>query len=87
MDYTLVENQTSLKERLKNGSVLVSFTKKDGSRRDMLCTLAPASIPAPTPSAKEKSTRAVSSESLAVYDTVAGAWRSFRWDSIISVKG
>lgn len=84
MDYTIVKNQDALKEKLKNGTVLVSFTKKNGERRDMQCTLNASTIPqGPT---KEKSTRSVPSTSLAVYDVTAQGWRSFCWDSIIEVK-
>ena len=86
MDYTIVENQEALKERLKNGIVLVSFTKKDGERRDMQCTLNGSHIKTPTTSATKESSRVAPSTSLAVYDVNKDAWRSFRWDSIIEVQ-
>jgi hypothetical protein len=87
MDYTIEDNQKLLKERLKNGTVLVSFTKKDGERRDMLCTLQEAQLPErPQTDAEKTSTRPASTTSLSVFDTEKQAWRSFRWDSIVEVK-
>jgi hypothetical protein len=85
MDYTVVENQNLLKEKLRAKSLLVSFTKTNGERRDMRCTLDGASIPV-TEHKTERTARPVSSTSLPVYDVNANAWRSFRWDSIIEVK-
>lgn len=85
IDYTLAENQSLLKERLHESSLLVSFTKVNGERRDMRCTLNPAIVP--VGEVKETTrTRVVPTQSLAVYDTTAQGWRSFRWDSIIEVK-
>lgn len=84
MNYTNIETQDALKEQLKNGTLLVSFTKKNGERRDMHCTLAPSAIPKGP--AKETTSRPTSSTSLAVYDVNAQGWRSFCWDSIIEVK-
>lgn len=87
MDYTVIENQEALKERLKNGTVLVSFTKKDGERRDMECTLKGSlikSVPSTKPATEVS--RSTPTTSLAVYDVNKDAWRSFRWDSIIKVE-
>jgi hypothetical protein len=82
-DYTNLVNQQVLKDKLYAGSVLVSFKKISGERRDMRCTLNPAKLPA-----KEGSStpRAAPYTSLAVFDQDASEWRSFRWDSIIEVK-
>ena len=69
---------------LKSEIVELTFTKKDGTERVMQCTLQESSIPE---TAKPKgSNRAVSDESLRVFDTEKNEWRSFRWDSIKSVK-
>lgn len=69
---------------LREFVVEVKFTKKDGTERVMQCTLQESSIPE---TAKPKgSNRAVSDESLRVFDTEKNEWRSFRWDSIKSVK-
>lgn len=68
-------------EGLKNGSMLVVFTKADGTERKMRATLCPELIPEEA-RAKEETSRAVPSESQAVYDLDLNAWRSFRWDRL-----
>lgn len=59
----------------------VTFTKKDGTERVMNCTLHEDYLPEITGAG-----RAASLEALAVYDTDVEDWRSFRWDSIKSIK-
>lgn len=71
-------------ETLRNGIAEVVFTKKDGTERLMQCTTASTWIPGDKQ--PKGSSRAVSSESIAVFDTQIGEWRSFRWDSVISHK-
>ena len=61
--------------------VEVTFTKKDGTERVMNCTLHEDYLPETTGAG-----RAVSSDALAVFDTEVEDWRSFRWDSIKSIK-
>lgn len=85
MDYTLEDNQQSLRKCLKHETLLVSFTKKDGTERTMRCTLAESAIPTKDQPAKETSTRSVPTTSLAVFDLDKQEWRSFRWDSITGV--
>jgi hypothetical protein len=79
-----VEGKDWLKGLLHFGLVTVTFTKKDGSEREMVCTLDSARIP------EEKlpkgSTRTKSEESLAVFDVEKEEWRSFRWDSIVTIR-
>lgn len=81
-DFTLDENQTLLKEWLRNESLLVTFTKKDGTERKIYCTLSESN----TPKKETAGTRSVSTTSLPVYDLEKGEWRSFRWDSITKVE-
>lgn len=83
MDFTKPEAQTFLKEALTDGTMLVTFTKKDGTERKMRCTLQEAYKQEPKEST---STRSVPTTSLAVYDLDVQGWRSFRWDSILSVS-
>jgi hypothetical protein len=78
--------KTNVLEGLKNGSMLVVFTKADGTERKMRATLCPSFIPEETRS-KEEATRTVSSDSQAVYDLDLSAWRSFRWDRLTEYKG
>lgn len=85
IDYTLPENQSTLKDRLYESSLLVSFTKVNGERRDMRCTLSPSIVPVGEVKESTRS-RTIPTQSLAVFDTTAKGWRSFRWDSIIEVK-
>lgn len=69
---------------LREQDVQVTFTKKDGSIREMLCTLKQDSIPEDKiPKGVE---RATPSESLAVFDVEKQEWRSFRFDSITGIK-
>jgi len=59
----------------------VTFTKKDGTERVMLCTLQEEYLPETVGDVRKKS-----EDSLAVYDLENEGWRSFRWDSIKAVK-
>ena len=61
--------------------VEVTFTKKDGTERVMNCTLHEDFLPETTGAG-----RAVNEDVLAVFDTDVEDWRSFRWDSIKSIK-
>jgi hypothetical protein len=71
--------------------VTVNFTKADGTLRDMKCTLLGDHIP------DDQKPKAVSNGELVkatnwpddvirVFDTEAGAWRSFRLDSVNSIE-
>lgn len=87
MDYTLNDNQELLKGQLRNESLLVTFIKKDGQERKMLCTLNQERIgTTANETSTESASRAVSTTSLAVYDLEKQGWRSFRWDSITGVE-
>ena len=64
----------------------VVFTKKDGTEREMRCTLVESKIPSEkTPQSKETSS-ASSGSALRVFDEEKQEWRSFRWDSIKEVR-
>lgn len=70
--------------RLKKGVVGVTFTKKDGTERTMMCTLDVDVIPNDfAPKGEDK--RAKNDEALAVFDVEKEGWRSFRWDSVKAV--
>ena len=74
-------------EHTKN--LCVVFTKKDGTERELFCTLDESRIPsAKLPQAQETSTitRVFSDESARVFDTEKKEWRSFRWDSVKQVR-
>ena len=71
-----------LKSVLETDVVEVTFTKKDGSERILKCTLKEDVLP----EVQNKETKEKSQEALAVWDVESEGWRSFRWDSIKSVK-
>ena len=67
---------------LQNKIVYVIFTKKNGEKRNMRCTLHENVIPNIVSSNTEKQTNP---EVCVVWDLDKKAWRSFRYDSIESV--
>jgi len=76
-----------LKSHLVMGPIEVVFTKKDGTTRKMNCTLKEELIPAEKKVvSKSEDKRNVTMETLAVWDLDNNGWRSFRLDSITSVK-
>ena len=77
------EGRDRMQALLKTQEVTISFTKKDGTERKMLCTLAENKIPSekmPKNSGKSKS-----DDALAVFDIEKNDWRSFRWDSVTKI--
>jgi hypothetical protein len=75
-------------EHSKN--LCVVFTKKDGTDREMFCTLVEGRIPTDKqPKTKETdgtTARPFSDDALRVFDTEKQEWRSFRWDSVKEVR-
>lgn len=88
-------DKSDIIEALKTSIVDVEFIKKDGTVRLMTCTLREDSLPKQEPKNIDESLRDLADknekpkneESIAVFDTVNQGWRSFRWDSLISVNG
>ena len=78
--------QDWLKGLLKDSVVTVVFTKVDGSEREMKATLKEDLLPVVESTGTPKPERKKSDEVLAVFDTEAEGWRSFRWDSIVSIR-
>ena len=71
-----------LKGKLTNGVAHFIFQKKDGSLREMFATTCKPLIE------KHINGRGISRElykTTAVFDVENGAWRSFRWESLIKV--
>ncbi len=75
-------NKSEIVETLKNSICKVVFTKVNGEERTMSCTLNEEILPEIVKEIEEKAPREKSKDSLAVWDTDKGAWRSFRWDSL-----
>ena len=77
-----------LKGHLAYGPVTVTFTKKDGTDREMNCTINSNLVPPVEikENAEPKKEKKPNDEVMAVYDLDAKGWRSFRWDSIKQVR-
>ena len=72
--------------KLKDNVMLVSFKKKDGTYRNMKCTLQENIIPKATKEdpLSQKKIRALNEEVIPVWDIDKESWRSFRIDSILA---
>lgn len=80
-------DSAELKQLLAKQVVLVTFTKLDGSTRQMWCTTSPEIIPAEhRPTGKVQLSEETLARTLRVFDTVAQSWRSFRLDSVTEVE-
>jgi hypothetical protein len=75
----------SFKNDLKNNICFVRFEKVDGTIREMTCTLREDIVP-PFVRGEQTSGKPSKEFVVAVWDTVAEAWRSFRTDSVLEFK-
>ena len=73
-----------LGEHLAYGPVTVVFEKKDGTLREMRCTL--KDVPQYERKTESETTRKKNDEVMSVYDMDKSEWRSFRIDSIKELK-
>jgi hypothetical protein len=78
------EGREWLRGVLRMHETTVVFTKKDGTERTMVCTLAEDQIP--SEKAPKGAGKAKSDEAIAVFDIESQDWRSFRWDSVKKVE-
>ena len=62
----------------------ITFIKKDGSSRDMFCTLVESRIPTDK-QPKTETTSKDSGSAVRVFDTEKQEWRSFRWESVTKI--
>lgn len=83
--FDIQEGRDWLVTLLKERAVTVTFIKKDGTERVMKCSLSEEFVPFSEIDASSNGTRKKSDEALAVYDIESDGWRSFRWDSIVSI--
>ena len=60
----------------------ITFTKKDGTQREMFCTLAESRIPSEKIPKSQEAGSQTSGSAVRVFDTEKQEWRSFRWDSV-----
>lgn len=88
MNQELTDDQfyDAIHKVLVEGNALVNFTKKDGTEREMLCTL--INIPSEKlPKAKDPEDEVqYSKEAIRVFDVEKQEWRSFRLDAVNSIK-
>ena len=65
----------------------VTFTKKDGTERAMLCTLVEGRIPTDKiPKTEGTESTTSNGSAVRVFDSEKAEWRSFRWDSVTKVE-
>ena len=83
-----IPTKTDLKNLLDQNVLTVDFTKLDGDKRVMTCTLREDIKPAATKTdaMSQKKVREVSDAVVSVWDVNAKGWRSFRYDRINSVE-
>lgn len=87
----MIYKRDTLLEDLRNSVVEVTFTKVDGTRRSMRCTLMNDYLPEihktnPAEQEKEKTFHKENPDVIAVWDLQNGGWRSFRVDSVEYVQ-
>ena len=73
-------------EALKNNVCTVTFTKVNGEVRVMPCTLRADKIASVKPLKEVIITEVAVKPTISVWCTDAGAWRSFRFDSVTKVE-
>ena len=73
-----------LGEHLAYGPVTVVFEKKDGTLREMRCTL--KDVPQYERKTESETPRKKNDEVISVYDLDKSDWRSFRIDSVKNVR-
>jgi hypothetical protein len=69
-----------IKAALSEGLITVNFTKVNGHKRQMVCTLNDAYLPPPHP---EKDNKTRDPNLLVVFDTEHHGWRTIKVDAII----
>jgi hypothetical protein len=85
---TLLQEEDSwrnefLKSNLQTAILNVAFIKKDGTQRQMRCTLRADLLPSQTDLEEALQKKTPNPDVLAVWDLEADGWRSFRYDSIL----
>ena len=74
-----------LRDTLHNQEVIVTFKKKDGTIRDMRCTLSEKLIQ-PYERKENSTPKRQADDVLPVFDLDKNEWRSFRLDSVKKVE-
>ena len=80
----MIMNREEIVKILSENKAVVTFTKKDGTVRDMLCTRNFDTIPVEA-QPKGGTQRQENLEVVTAYDLEKSAWRSFRIDAVTNV--
>jgi len=82
-----IPTKVDLKMQLEQNVIVVDFTKLNGDKRIMTCTLREDMEPpaTKTDTMSQKKVREISDAVVSVYDVNAKGWRSFRYDRINKV--
>jgi len=82
-----IPTKVDLKNLLEQNVIVVDFTKLNGDKRVMTCTLREDMKPRATKddTMSQKAVREVSDAVVSVWDVNAKGWRSFRYDRVNAV--
>lgn len=80
-----IDKKSELKEKFKNGWWNVEFTKVDGTKSKMFCTLDEKLIPISENASGNNVKRSENSEVIRVFSHDRNGWRSFRVSNILAV--
>ncbi len=80
-EWVMLLSKESMKDVLKLHNCQVTFTKKDGTKRVMQCTLR-SDVIVPYEKKTDR-TKIDNPDLIAVWDLEANAWRSFQFSSVI----
>lgn len=82
-----IPTKVDLKMQLEQNVIVVDFTKLNGDKRIMTCTLREDMKPpaTKTDTMSQKKVREISDAVVSVWDLNAKGWRSFRYDRINSI--
>ena len=84
LEMSTPEGRNWLREVLRDEKLKIIFTKKDGTEREMICTLAKDKIPGEK--SPKNTGKAQSDYAIAVFDLEKQDWRSFRFDSVKKIE-
>jgi hypothetical protein len=80
----MLYTKDAIREAARAGVIDVQFTKKDGSLREMRCSLQEQYLPSLM--GDTETTTKDNPDVLAVWDLEAKGWRSFRIDSVLIME-
>lgn len=80
-------DKSNVIEKIKSGITDIVFEKKDGTLREMKCTLKENFLPEQVDLEEAIQKKAPNPDVLSVWDVGVEGWRSFRWDKLQTVNG